>query len=51
MAPAKARSTGLGIECDGLELSRDQLPNFEESKIKKFPMVLFDPSTPCGPES
>jgi hypothetical protein len=39
MAPAKAKSTGLGIESDGLELSKDQLPDFDESKIKTFPMV------------
>jgi hypothetical protein len=48
MAPAKALSTGLGIECDGLELSKDKLPEFEESKIKTFPMVRLLPPPPSA---
>jgi hypothetical protein len=39
MAPAKAMSTGLGIECDGLELPMDELPAWEEEKVKVFPVV------------
>lgn len=39
MAPARALSTGLGIECEGRELPLDELPPWEESKIKVFPMV------------
>ena len=39
MAPAKSRSTGLGIESEGLELRLSELPNWEESKVKILPMV------------
>lgn len=39
MAPARAMSTGLGIECEGRELPLDELPPWEESKIKVLPMV------------
>jgi hypothetical protein len=39
MSQAKAKSTGLGIENDGKELPKEQLPPFEESKIKVFPVV------------
>jgi hypothetical protein len=39
MAPAHAMSTGLGIESEGLEVPDSELPPWEESKIKKFPMV------------
>lgn len=39
MKPAKAMSTGLGIESDGLELPMNELPEWEESKIKTLPMV------------
>ena len=39
MAPARALPTGLGIESEGLELPTGELPDWEESKIKAFPMV------------
>lgn len=39
MAPARAMSTGLGIETEGLELPDEELPPWEESKIKVFPIV------------
>ena len=39
MAPARAMSTGLGIESDGLELPLSSLPPWEEEKRKTFPMV------------
>lgn len=39
MAPARALATGLGIVSDGLEMSLDELPEWEESKIKTFPVV------------
>lgn len=56
MAPAHALPTGLGIETEGLELPYDELPPWEESRIKKFPMVWKNPVTgnlhfqvhPCG---
>ena len=39
MAPARALPTGLGIETDGLELPMSELPDWEESKVKTFPVV------------
>jgi hypothetical protein len=39
MASAHAMSTGLGIETEGLELPLDQLPPWEESKLKVLPIV------------
>lgn len=39
MTPAKAKSTGLGIESEGKEVRRDELPPFEQDKIKTYPMV------------
>ncbi|XP_006453935.1 hypothetical protein AGABI2DRAFT_196515 [Agaricus bisporus var. bisporus H97] len=56
MAPARAMSTGLGIESEGKELPLDELPSWEESKIKVFPMTWKNPVTgnlhfqvhPCG---
>jgi len=39
MAPAHAMPTGLGIESEGLELPLSELPAWEESKVKVFPMV------------
>ena len=39
MAPAHAKSTGLGIEAEGLEMSLEELPPWEESKIKVLPVV------------
>ncbi|KAG6380699.1 Clavaminate synthase-like protein [Boletus reticuloceps] len=56
MAPARAMPTGLGIETEGLELSMAELPDWEESKVKTFPMLWKNPVTgglhfqvhPCG---
>lgn len=39
MAPAHAMPTGLGIESEGLEMTIEELPEWEESKLKIFPMV------------
>jgi len=39
MAPSRALSTGLGIISDGLEMPLNELPEWEESKIKTFPVV------------
>ncbi|PLW10950.1 hypothetical protein PCASD_20260 [Puccinia coronata f. sp. avenae] len=58
MSQAKAKCTGLGIENEGKELPKDQLPAFEESKIKIFPVLWKNPVTrelhlevhPCGAE-
>ena len=41
MAPAHAKSTGLGIETEGLEMPLDELPPWEESKIKVLPLVCL----------
>ncbi len=46
MAPSHAMSTGLGIESEGLELPINELPSWEESKIKVLPIV----STPLLPQ-
>ncbi|KAG8946244.1 hypothetical protein FRC04_011990 [Tulasnella sp. 424] len=56
MAPAHAMSTGLGIETEGLELPLEELPPWEEEKIKVFPICWKNPVTgnlhfqvhPCG---
>ncbi|KIP01365.1 hypothetical protein PHLGIDRAFT_20676 [Phlebiopsis gigantea 11061_1 CR5-6] len=56
MTPAHAKSTGLGIEDEGLEEPWDQLPSWQESKIKIFPLLWKNPVTgglhfqvhPCG---
>ncbi|TFK24259.1 alpha-ketoglutarate dependent xanthine dioxygenase [Coprinopsis marcescibilis] len=56
MAPARAMSTGLGIETEGLELSLDELPPWEKEKIKTLPVLWKNPATgglhfqvhPCG---
>jgi len=39
MAPARALATGLGIVSDGLEMDLKELPEWEESKVKTFPVV------------
>lgn len=41
MSSAKALSTGLGMVSEGLETKREDLPPWEESKIKILPMVRF----------
>ncbi|KAI0082139.1 Clavaminate synthase-like protein [Panus rudis PR-1116 ss-1] len=56
MAPAHAKSTGLGIETEGLEMPFADLPAWDESKIKIFPVLWKNPVTgelhlqvhPCG---
>lgn len=56
MAPAHALSTGLGIESEGLELPLEELPPWEESRIKTLPVLWKNPVTsglhfevhPCG---
>ena len=39
MARAHAVPTGLGLESEGLERPLDQLPPWDESKIKTYPLV------------
>ena len=39
MAPARAMPTGLGIESEGLELPLSELPDWEEERVKVFPLV------------
>jgi xanthine dioxygenase len=39
MAPARAHSTGLGMESDGLEMPLNTLPPWEESNIQILPVV------------
>ncbi|KDR85864.1 hypothetical protein GALMADRAFT_132503 [Galerina marginata CBS 339.88] len=56
MAPAHALPTGLGIEVEGLELPLEELPPWEEGKVKTFPVLWKNPGTgdlhfevhPCG---
>ncbi|KAJ5681582.1 uncharacterized protein N7477_001522 [Penicillium maclennaniae] len=45
MSKAKSRSNGLGIVFEGLELAMDELPPFDESKIKIYPMAWKNPVT------
>ena len=44
MAPARANSTGLGIETEGLELPLDELPPWEEARRKTLPLVRMQTS-------
>lgn len=39
MATAKAMSTGIGMETEGKERSLNELPPWEEEKIKTYPFV------------
>ncbi|KAG7451846.1 Clavaminate synthase-like protein [Guyanagaster necrorhizus] len=56
MAPAHAMATGLGIECEGLEVPLSSLPAWEEAKVKILPVVWKNAVTgelhfevhPCG---
>ncbi|KAG9313892.1 taurine catabolism dioxygenase [Chiua virens] len=56
MSPSHALPTALGIQSEGLELPLDELPEWDESKVKTFPMVWKNPVTgdlhfqvhPCG---
>ena len=43
MSTAKARSTALGMETEGKEVSLDQLPPWDESRIQITPMVCSRP--------
>lgn len=43
MASAHAKSTGLGIETEGLETPLDKLPPWDESKIQIYPLVCLVP--------
>lgn len=45
MAPAHAMPTGLGIETEGLELKPDDVPKWDESKVKRLPMLWKNPKT------
>ncbi|KAF2760499.1 Clavaminate synthase-like protein [Pseudovirgaria hyperparasitica] len=45
MSSARSRSTGLGLVSEGKELSLDQLPPVDESKIQVLPMVWKNPVT------
>ncbi|GMM36153.1 hypothetical protein DASC09_034780 [Saccharomycopsis crataegensis] len=42
---SKATSDGLTMVSEGKELSFDELPEWEESKVKKLPLVWTDPIT------
>ncbi|KAJ7897652.1 Clavaminate synthase-like protein [Mycena olivaceomarginata] len=56
MGPAHAKSTGLGLECEGLEMELGALPPWEEAKRKTLPVLWKNPVTgelafqvhPCG---
>ncbi|EPQ60200.1 Clavaminate synthase-like protein [Gloeophyllum trabeum ATCC 11539] len=45
MAPARVRTSGLGLESEGRELPWDELPPWEDSKIKILPMTWKNPVT------
>ncbi|KAK7440683.1 hypothetical protein CaCOL14_013040 [Colletotrichum acutatum] len=45
MSKAKARSNGLGLFSEGLELSEDLLPEIDEEKIRRYPMAWKNPVT------
>lgn len=45
MGSAKSRPTGLGMESDGTELSRAELPEWNETDIKTYPVVWRSPVT------
>ncbi|KAJ7784768.1 alpha-ketoglutarate dependent xanthine dioxygenase [Mycena metata] len=45
MTPAHAKSTGLGMESEGLEVPYDELPAWTEEKRTILPMVWKTPST------
>ncbi len=45
MKHARALSNGLGLVSEGRELSRDELPPFEESKVTTLPLVWVNPVT------
>ena len=39
MSQAKARPNALGLETDGLELSKDEMPEIDERKVKTYPVL------------
>ncbi|TFK47294.1 Clavaminate synthase-like protein [Heliocybe sulcata] len=45
MAAAKLHSNGVGIVSEGKELSYTQLPPWDESKVKVYPMLWKNPVT------
>ncbi|OQD85055.1 hypothetical protein PENANT_c011G02293 [Penicillium antarcticum] len=45
MSKAKSRSNGLGVISEGLELAENELPSFETSKIKTYPLAWKNPVT------
>ncbi|CCM02770.1 uncharacterized protein FIBRA_04878 [Fibroporia radiculosa] len=45
ISTAKAKSTGMGVETEGLEVPYDKLPAWEESKILVLPLVWKNPVT------
>ncbi|KAL5533771.1 hypothetical protein ACEPAG_231 [Sanghuangporus baumii] len=45
MATARSNSLGLGMETEGLEMKLDELPPWDESKIKVLPMLWKNPVT------
>lgn len=45
ISPARATSDGITMVSEGKETPLDQLPEWEESKIKKLPMVWTNPVT------
>lgn len=45
MSKCRARSNGLGLLSEGLELPVEELPEVEESKVKTYPMVWVNPVT------
>jgi hypothetical protein len=46
MGPAHAKSTRLGLECEGLEVELGALPPWEEAQRKTLPVVCNTPSLP-----
>jgi hypothetical protein len=51
MAKARAVSTGLGLVSEGRERTFDELPTWDEAKVKTYPLVrpsslLFNPIPP-----
>lgn len=45
MSAARSRSTGLGMQSEGLELSNSELPPIDPGKIMVFPMTWKNPVT------
>ncbi|KAJ3500963.1 hypothetical protein NLJ89_g9556 [Agrocybe chaxingu] len=45
MRNAKAKPTGLGLETEGLETPLEELPAWEEGKVKTYPFIWKNPVT------